>query len=423
MTTAAKPPRIGPFNLGVNNRRADTDLAVPKVGAYLRFGVNVDLRESGRMQRRKGFTESLAGSDCHSLWATPDESRAYAVDGTTLYELSGAPEAIAKTTVRSGLVPGTRLSFTDVNGTTIYTDGTVLRKIIAGADYPLGPPMLAVTPLIAAAGAGALPAGKYQLCFAYLGTDMQQSGSTTPQQIDVAEGQAIAITGLPAAFPTGVQGVMVYMSPVNGDQLMLAQVLASAQTTLSITTIPQLTGRCQTLLLKPMPAGNIVRANNGRLLVAAGQILHYSDPYALALTQPGRNYIPFATEITVIESVKTGTYVATADKTYFFAGDIAAAEAVEVLPYGAVPGTGGTSPDNMKAWWMSTRGLVQAAGGEVKNVQEQAIAINKAAAGAAMFREQDGIKQVVTSLFGTEQTGAAAYSYMDAEIVRKGTVL
>ncbi len=423
MTTATKPREIGPFNLGVNNRRPDTDLVVPKVGAYLRFGVNVDLHASGRMKRRPGFTESLAGADCHSLWATPDESLAYAVDGTTLYELSGPPEAIAKTAVRSGLTPGARLSFTDVNGVTIYTDGTVLRKIIAGADYPLGPPTVGVTPLIAAAGAGALPAGTYQLCFAYLGTDMQQSGSTTPQQIDVAEGQGIAVSGLPAAFPTGVQGVMVYMSSVNGDQLMLAMVLASAQTTLAITTMPQLTGRCQTLLLKPMPAGSIVRANNGRLLVAVGRILQYSDPYALALTQPGRNYIPFTTKITVIESVKTGTYVATEDRTYFFSGDIANAEASEVLPYGAVPGTGGTSPDGLKAWWMSTRGLVQAAGGEIKNVQEQAIAVNKAAAGAAMFRERDGIKQVVTSLFGTEQTGAAAYSYMDAEIIRKGTVL
>ena len=59
----------------------------------------------------------------------------------------------------------------------------------------------------------------------------------------------------------------------------------------------------------------------------------------------------------------------------------------------------------------------------MKNVQEAAIAMDVAQAGASLFREQDGKKQVIASLFGSDMTAAAAYSYMDAEIVRKGTVL
>lgn len=412
--SSMKPVEIGPFNLGVNNRLPDTELTVPKVGAYLRSGVNIDLATTGNIKRRAGFTQKQAGSDCHSLYS--DGEHAYMVDGTTLYVLN---EAIGKTAIRSGLTPGARLSYADVNGRTIYTDGTVLRQL-DGTDKPFGVPTLSPEPG-AHSASGSLYAGKYQLCFTYLGSDGQQSGSTTPIAVDSLG--AIVITGLPVAFPAGVSGLMVYMTSVNGDQLMLAHLLTTPQSELTITTNPQLGGRCPTLQLKPMPAGSLVRYNNGRLLVAVGNILHYSEPYALSLRNAGKNFIPFDAAITIIESVKTGTYVATETKSYYFAGDIAASDMLEVLPYGAVAGTGGASPDALKCWWMSTRGLVHAAEGAAKNVQEDNIAVNAAKVGASLFREHDGMKQIVTSTFGVEQTGAAAYTYLDAEIVRKKEIL
>lgn len=409
-----KPVPVGPFNLGVNNRLPDTDLTVPKVGSYLRAGVNIDLSTTGNIKRRKGFTQKQAGSDCHSLYS--DSEHAYMVDGTVLYVLN---EAMAKTAIRTGLTPGARLSYTEANGRTIYTDSTVLRQL-DGIDKPFGVPMLSPEPA-AHSASGSLYEGKYQLCFTYVADDGQQSGSTTPIAVDSLGG--IVITGLPAAFPAGVSGLMVYMTSVNGDQLMLAHILSTPQSALTISTNPQLAGRCPTLQLKAMPAGGIVRYNNGRLLVASGNILYYSEPYALSLRSASKGFIPFNTNITVVESVKTGTFVATEDKAYYFAGDIAAADMTEVLPYGSVFGTGGTSPDALKCWWMSQRGLIQAADGVAKNVQEEKLAINKAKVGATLFREHDGLKQLIASSFGTEQTGAAAYTFMDAEIVRKKEIL
>lgn len=405
---------IGPFNLGVNNRLPDTDLSVPKVGSFLRAGVNIDLTSSGVIKRRHGFTLKQAGVDCHSLFAT--KTHAYMVDGTVLYSLSG--ESMTKTAIRTGLIPGNRLSFVEVHDAVVYTDGSVLRQL-DGADKPFGVPMM--EPVTVASGAGALFAGVYQLCFTYMAEDGQQSGSTTPITIETQGG--IVVSDLPTAFPTGVVAVMVYMTSVNGDQLMLSHILTAPQASLTIATTPTLGARCPTLLLKPMPAGSMVRCNNGRLLVANGRFLHYSEPYALSLRDPSKGFIPFESDITIVESIKSGTYVATETKTYYFAGDIAAAEMIEVLPYGAVTGTGGVAPDALKCWWMSVRGLVHAADGAASNVQEENIAVNQSQVGASMFVERDGMKQVITSTFGTEQTGAAAYSYMDAEIVRKGIVL
>ena len=421
MTTPAKTVEFGPFTMGMNNRLSDMALSKLKE-KRLRSIVNTDLTSDGTMRRRQGYAQALAGSDCHSLWS--DGDRAFFVDGTTLYSLSGEADALTKTQVRTGFAPGRRLSYVNVNGDVIYTDQSVLRKITDGVDGPLTMPLIQPEPVVAAGGSGALDAGVYQVCFTYYDADLRQSGATTPQQVTVAAGQGIQITGLPAAFPTGVDGIMVYMTPANGDQLMLALALSAAQTTLSIVTPPLLGGRCQTLLMAPMPAGEIVRYNNGRLMVALGRFLIYSDPYSLALHRPMRNFIHFADDVTVVETVPAGTFVATEKMTYFFGGDIATAEAKEVFPYGGVQGTGGPTPDSSRCFWMSARGMIVGnSDGSAKNVTEADIAMNRAVVGATSYRERDGIKQMIASLFSTQQTGAAAYSFMDAEIIRKGESL
>ena len=421
MTTPTRPVSVGPFNLGVNNRLPDTQLEIPKEGTFLRSAVNVDISNPGTVKRRAGYALALAGTDVHSLYATDDQ--AYVVDGTVLYRLSGPPTALTKTAVRSGLRPGQQLSYDTLNERVVYTDGQTVRRLDGLLDKPMGAPLMDRSPTVVAAGSGSLPAGRYQVCFAYISAELEQSGTTQPVQVNVAENGSIVIGDLPAAFPSGVVGVAIYMTQPNGDQLYFYRTLAVATPTFTIPALSELTGRVQTLLMRPLPGGSIVRHNNGRLLVAKGKTLTYSEPFAPALYYPHKDYIPFDTDITIVESLKTGTYVATEDATYFFAGDIADTAAEKVLPYGAVPNTGGVSPDRLKCWWMSVRGMVQATEQGASNIQEQNVAVNPAAAGASFYREQNGLKQVVTSLFGTEASGASAYTFMDAEIIRKGTTL
>lgn len=634
MTTPTRPVTVGPFNLGVNTRLPDTQLDVPKVGTFLRSAVNVDISTPGTVKRRAGYSLALNATDAHSLYAT--ENEAYFVDGTVLYRLSGIPAGLTKTSVRTGLRPGQKLSYDTLNQRVIYTDGSSVRRLDGLVDKIMGVPLMERSPMVTAISGGSLPAGRYQVCFAYVSTELEQSGTTQPVQVNVPENGTINISDLPITLPSGVTSIAVYMTQPNGDQLYFAQLLtpvaaapsgvpttplalgttllydsftdpdgtplsahvsesgatyvpgfsestaplanlvlnsgqiqplapnigatpnvsgvsiprhasffldvfigSEAQTTgfgqvslnLSIGTfsvtvfsggidfssnnvdasvsrvngahtlqiditptgyfyfwngvkvleeltivaagapqtlglgirsqstgtpgavpirlssirvtepgaalpglpvlnstfiipvLPTLTGRVQTLLMRPLPGGHIVRHNNGRLLVAKGKTLFYSEPFAPALHYPHKGFISFDSDITVVESLKTGTYVATNDAAYFFQGDIADAAAEKVLPYGAVPGTGGASPDRLKCWWMSVRGLVQATGQGVTNVQEQNVAVNPAAAGASMYREQNGLKQLVTSLFGTEASGASAYTFMQAEIIRKGTTL
>lgn len=417
MSDSPSPIKVGPFNLGMNNRLPDTEMDVPKVGSFLRSAVNVDITTNGTVKRRAGFAQSLPGTDIHSLWSDGDD--AFMVDGTTLYRIEGPAAGPTKTGMLTGLKPGVPVSFTRAAAGVVCTEGENLYVLEGAAHRLLSVPMLNPEPTVSTT-TGTLPAGTYQICFAYIADDMRVSGTTQPVQLTLGEGLGVTVTNVPA-LPAGIAAVAVYMTEPNGDELFLATTTMGAS--VSIVASPSLGGRCQTLNLQPLPGGSIVRHHNGRFFVARGKQLLCSEPFS-TLYDPSKNFIQFPTGITVVEATASGLHVCTDTGTYFIGGDVATAELTHVLPYGAVPGTGGVYPDKNRAYWMSTRGLVQADGsGQVKNVQEAAIAMGAATSGAAMFREQDGTKQIVASLFGNDTTGATAYSFMDAEIVRKGITL
>lgn len=412
------PSKLANFAPGMNNRRPDYRLDAGEDGVFLRNAVNVDVTREGSIKRRRGAALAVPGTDCHSLWA--DGSDAFFVDGTTLKRLTGTPAAPVSQAVRSGLRPGVPLSYCRLpDGDVAWTDGAVLRRLTAGGDAPLGPPALPAEPVVAASAGGALPAGRYLVCFTQADASGRESPSTRPVQVEVGAGGTIAVSAIPA-----VARLRIYLSSTNGDQLQRAFTLDSPAPTYSILILPaRLGGRCQTLLLADMPPGEQVRVHDGRLLVAAGPVLFYSEPFAPALFDPTRGYVLLPAPISVIEPVDDGVFVV-ADKTYFLAGDISAAELRTVLPYGALPRSGFSSKDQDAAYWMSDRGLCKGtAGGVVVNVQETNVAVSPGEVGASLVVERDGAKQALASIFGARQTPLVANSFMEAEVIQKGTQL
>lgn len=419
MGAGGKLQNLGPFNRGVNNRRPEFDLRT-KEGDFLRAGVNVDISNTGSIKRRQGYAAVLDGADCHSLFAVGGV--AYYVDGHDLLKVTGLDATPAVTTLKADMAAGRHVSYCAEGDSVYFTNTAVIGRLDSTGAHPLGCPGLDVEPVATAGSGGSLAAGRYQVCVCYVNAAGEQSGTTWPQSVEVVNG-AITLFGLPAAFPADVTGLMVFASPLNSDLLMHVMTLSAAQVSLTIAAPMVYGARCQTLMLDGMPPGSIVRQNAGRLLVASGNTLVYSEPYAYALTKPDENYIPFNAPITVMEPVVGGLYVV-AEQAYFLPGDITSTSPVVVLPYGAVAGTGGHSRDSNTAWWMSQRGMVTGnAAGEVKNLQEDQVAVDPAPVGASLFRESNGLKQILSSMFNPEISGAAARSYMEAEIVRKGTVL
>ena len=406
---SAKTAPIGPF-VGMNNRLPDHQLAVVergrKAGDYLRNAINVDLTKAGTLLRRKGVEREVPGTDCHSLWG--DEKGAFYVDGETLY-------AYPRTTVRTGLALGLPASFCRLpDGDVIWTDGVRLEAIGKGS---LAVPTPNPAPVVTASSGGALNAGYYQVAITAVAADGRESGSTWPTQVQVPDSGRIEVLGLPGTL------VNIYVSPLNGDTLYLA-----AGTTASSYIIPVIGtqgAQCQTLNLRPLPAGRFVREYHGRLLVADASGVYYSEPWLYGLYNPLRGYIPLR-GITLMEPAQTGVYVATAQKTYWLSGlDVDQVERmVELLPYGAVPGSVARMENSNELAWFSSRGLVVGSqDGQVKNVQEETLAVGKAQAGALLFRDQDGMRQIVSAMTGVFETVAPATTFLSADEARKENML
>lgn len=409
---SANTAPIGPF-VGINNRLPDHQLGIVergrKAGDYLRNAVNVDLTATGTLQRRKGSTLAQAGADCHSLWS--DGEQAFYVDGDTLYQYP-------RIALRSGLVPGRRVSWCKTpTGDVIWTNGTVLERIRAGVSAPLGLPVPNPAPTVSASAGGSLKAGVYQVAITATNADGEESGATWPVQVTVPEGGRIQVSDLPGTLTN------IYISPLNGDALYLA-----ATTTASSYVIPvsgALGQSLQTIGLRAMPAGEIVREHFGRLLVASGSTIYYSEPFGYGLHNPQRGRIHFGGRIALLAPVQGGCYVSTETATFWLpGGDIEKTQVIELLPYGAVPGTDTALENQTGVAWMSTRGLVIGSqDGQAKNVQEDTVAIGPAQAGATLYREQDGMRQIITSLAGLFETVAPAMTFTVADEARKESML
>lgn len=424
MTASPKSLDLGPFVPGMDNRRPAQRMKGHREdkGDFLRFGVNVDISSEGTVKRRAGYARVLAGSDCHSFWANGAD--AFMVDGQSLMRITGLPALASATTLRSGLAVGRPMSFARAPRSVYYSNGVDIGRVSTLGMLGVSTPELVTPPVVAAAAGGALAAGRYGLCFTYLDAAGEESASTTPVWVEVAAGQSISVTGLPAAFPSGTAKLTVYMTLLNDSVLSRAFTLAAPQASLLIPVLPALGARCPTLQLRPMPAGSIVRLLSGRLLVASGSTLFFSEPYQLGLTSPTRGWIQFPSDITVMEPTSGGLWVC-ADQTYWFGGlDIAAATLDAKAPYGGVAGSGGQVPNSNDAYWMSPRGIMRGTqDGELANLQEAHVAVEPAGYAAGFFREFDGRKQIGESTFATEPNRMAAASYMDAEVIRKEVTL
>lgn len=420
MPAKIRSKTLGPWAQGVNNRADDTQL-VSKDGAFLRSATNVDVSDKGRVKRRAGSARKTIATNAHSLWSDGRSDEAFFVDAGSLYRVVPSGTTLTSTLLRAGLAADAPLSYARVGDSVVYSNGAVIGRIDAGGDHPHGVPKINPEPTVATLGVGTLAAGKYIVCAVAVNADGEESGSTTPVQVDVPEGGTITLSDFPAAT------VRVYMSEVNG-QVLYSTGAAQAVVlggSIAIAAMPTLGGRCQTLLLAPMPAGAIVRWLNGRLLVAAGPVLYYSEPYAPALTNPAKNYFVFPSDITLLEPMEAGLFIG-ADKTYWLPDPIEASVLNTAAPHTALARSGARSPDQMSVFWMSPNGLVVGKpDGSVAFVQEDAVAVPEASAGASLYREIDGIKQMVSVLFGLSARSAAAPadSWTSAETVRKATTL
>jgi len=417
MAQSSRLVPFGPFVSGIDNRLPAHVMEDPdprSLKPLLRSAVNVDVTNAGTLKRRRGTSQVMAGSDCHSLFSVLGAQAGYYVDFAELIHAVGKPDALVKTTVRNDLSPGRRVSYTlHPDGSVLYTNGVVIGRLRGAQALPMNVSASA-SPFVSFSAAGSLPAGRYQVATALRDLITGELGpASTPTTVDLVLAGRIDVVSAPA--PAGHE-LVVYMTPPNGSVLMEAATGVSGAT---FSVLPSFGARCFTLMKRPLPPGSIIRHYNGRTLVAAGNVLFYSDVYSPLMT-PSEGYVVFPSTITLLEPCQAGVFVGS-DQTYWLAGDLVDAAMNPVLPYGAVPNTGAEVPNQNARWWLSDRGIVIGKpDGSVQNVQEERVAVPSFGAGASAFIERDGMKQMVSPAFNPSSSRASAESWMEAEVFRKG---
>ena len=406
----SEPIKSGPF-LGINNKLPSEKLIVPKEGAFVRDAVNVDLTSAGTFQRRGGTTKVLTATRASSLWASGNTGKAYFVDSGALKSFDGTSAALIKTLSDSSATA----SFTDTPRGVVWSDGTALELITGNTSVPLGVPAPNPTPLATAATDGSLLAGTYLVAFANVDAAGVRSPVSLFQAVTVGANGAINI-----ALPTRAYSTQVFVSAVNGTELYYETSISATATSAVISLVTSQGVPADNEYEDAMPAGTMVRYYRGRLLTVRGNAVFYSHPYHYALTYPARNFILLDGPITLCEPTQTGVFLATANDTWFLDGlGVATAELKPLAPYGAIAGTVAFEPNSLNMWWMTPRGMVRTSDANTLELkQDENIAFGTANTGAALFREENGLSQVISALSNAVPSGAAsASSYMDAVTV------
>jgi hypothetical protein len=388
---------FGPF-LGLNNRLPDTELYVKDKGQYLRHAVNVDLDDAGQVLRRTGQATVAALSAPHSIWSNGE--RTHLVEGGFLKEVTGfSPVTIANVVA---LGANARMDYTSINGTVFFSNGTDYGCLAPGSSTALPWGMATPAQPVVTLIAGALDPGWYLIALTYSNADGLEGGACEYQQVQLA-----STGGFSLVLPAGAAGadfVNIYLSDAEDETPKWHSQVAVGTLTTNITTAAAGYALSEPFL-RVQPAGEILDNFSGRLLSAAGRVLTYSEPYRPGLYLPVKGCITFPEDISNVVAATNGVYVV-ADQVWWLSGpDIAEAEAIPKLPYGGVPHTRFAVPNTTEVGWFGARGIVIGSGeGEVKAIQEEALAVDTGTEGAVLVREIDGMRSLVACLSGTITT-------------------
>ena len=395
----------------MNNRLEPTELddklADGKPAHKLADATNVTLNDKGYLKRREGTTPVLGGR-CHSLWSDPHGG--FVVRNSDLCIVRVDDAGVMQTDRVRNDVGGARISYSrGADGDVYWTNGSVLRRVSYGQDRPVitAPPERVPDVTV---GSGGLTAGTY-LVATTLNSSDGESPATPVVAVTVPDGSSLIVSS--------TEYVNVYVSAPNGDWLTLQGAGANYE----VVVWNDAGRRCETINRATMPAGQIVRHYRGSLLVAAGRILFVSDPYNYGVVNMAKGWFPLPSTLTLVEPTDNGVYIGTEDAVYWI-NDLFNDALQDVLTYGALPFTSARSTTDTKVFWMTNRGLIQADENmSVKNLQEANLDFGDATSGATLYRERDGATHVVASRANVQQATAAVSSWMEAEVIRKGTVL
>jgi hypothetical protein len=380
------PYAVDGFKVGMVN--VITPYKIPKDA--LSDAMNVDIDDFGYIRRRDGY-EQIRSGVIHSLYSLG--STALFGDGTTI-RLMRADET--STELVNGL-SGAPISYVELNGEVYWSNGSQSGVINGSVNRSWGIPAGPI-PVVAVSATGVLPAGKYQVACTYVRNTGEEGGTFQSSQITLGAAGGIVVS-IPAAAPAAdITHVNVYCSTENGEQEYYVRSVALGSGSTTITTLATAGRTLTTQGYGPFPTCTDLEVAHGRIFGAYGVQVVYTPPMRYSLHRPNRDFFMFKSPVRMIAAAEDGLYVSDDSSTYWLNGtDPEKVSMVEVFPYPAVAGTKVYDPADGTTSWFSERGwIVGKDGGKAENVMEKRVIPGVVSpTGAGLFREYNGIKQVV----------------------------
>ena len=399
------------FTEGVNNIDSEINLSPNS----LREANNVDITNEGSVKRRYGYSKIYSGTDIHSLYKN------YFVEEGTVKELLSDNTAVA---IVSG-VGSNRLSFCESNSI-IYFSNETANGTLTG---PLGIEDIPIAPTVSEVS-GTLVAGNYQVSICY--ADEEQGGAIEPIVISIGNNSAIQINNI-VGSSMGYD-TLIFISTPDGSELYECTRLPSSAISYTYSTTNS--GKVlDTLFMKQIPTGQIIRAFKGRLYIASGSTLYYTEAHRYGLYTPSNTFFNFPERITVLQETDTGLFIV-ADKTYFLNGTNPKDMTLKIISNDTgVEGTGiSTEAENfnigfqgLSAYWFGSQGAVLGEpNGTLMYLSRDKLNIDITTdIGTTGYREKEGIRQLITNLFEQSSDGSAfsASDNVIAQVIRNGVVI
>lgn len=388
--------KIPPPRLGVDLLSAPSQA---KAGT-LRDAVNLDILTSGAFRRRGGFQSVLAGEGMTGMYAIP-KGLIVARSGE-LYLIKEDNSAISHI---YGMQEQGPVDFTEYNGDLYILGKRVFCWLrgMQGRVAPVGVALPDALPDIQSHGAGVMPEGDYAVAISVVDEYGEESPTKLLGTLHLVGG--IRLDNLQTR--PGYK-YRVYASPPNGEVMYLVSEFDADVSMYFVMDRP--TGPANTTLhLAPMPPGDFVRGSRGRLYVATGDTLVFSDAMRPRLTDPRTNFIKFTGDIRFVEPVDAGIYVGDSAGVWWLAGTdpskftvLHVSESVPVKRSSLIVASADL-PEQFRdsehdcAVWLSSHGyVVGSPDGKVTPLHPERVRLAADLEGNSVFMARQGVKQVVT---------------------------
>lgn len=384
---------------------------------------NIDIDDAGKLRRRRGVTQILAGTS-HSVCEWSDSQALAVVDGDLALVSSDGTKVI----LRSGV------------GTSPMYYATVAGKVYArnAATSLVIEPNLTThdwgVPHVPSFGtmtytSGDLTTGSYSVALTYVRiSDGLEGGWSIAQGFNISAATGgIRLTDLPQLAG---HTISAYVTPPNGETYYF--IGSTTSSTLDIADAPSTLGSISRTLGQHPPLGTGPSAYfMGRLYLSDGNVVWVTEPYQYEAVRLSESFMQFESDITFIAPVTDGVYYGTTNEVFFVAGAYPDVKRVSVVNYGApLQAASRIDPDYvLKADIQSNSAILVVThqgvcvgydSGRFTNVTNQTVWLPQAESAATLVRHQDGLNQFIGVLnhSGAPSGSARFGDYVDAEIRR-----